>query len=590
MKKFFAIFTAFFLMMFAAGCTQDSDSNKTQNNNPNVKKIGVAMPTQTSQRWIQDGDSMKEKLEAKGYAVDLKYAEDDIKRQVSQIENMIDSGVNCLVIASIDSVALVDVLNKAKKNNIPVIAYDRLLMDTDAISYYATFDNRGVGFLIGKYIEKKLELDKGKGPYNVEFFAGSPDDNNAYFVNSGVFDVLQPYIDKGQLKVPSGQTDFDLTCTLRWSTETAKKRMEGILLAHYKNEEKLDAVISPFDGISYGIIDALEEAGYKVGKDFPIITGQDAELKAVKNILSNKQSMTVFKDTRTLAEKCVTMVEAVLEGKEPEINDTTSCDNHKFVVPAYLCTPVVIDKNNVKTELIDSGYYTEDAINSVRQEVIFLIYKAAIFDMDGTLVNTLEDLADSVNEMLEHFNFPTRTIDEVRKFVGNGAKKLMERSLPAEFSADKNFVQKALEVYNDCYARHVENKSEPYDGIMDLLKTLQEKKIPLGICTNKQNFAAQIIAKKILSPIKFSEVIGDEPGKPRKPDPTRALEIAKKFSVQPSEVAYFGDTAVDMNTANNAGFLPIGVTWGFRPESELKESGAKIIIHHPKEIFEYINF
>lgn len=219
-----------------------------------------------------------------------------------------------------------------------------------------------------------------------------------------------------------------------------------------------------------------------------------------------------------------------------------------------------------------------------------MIYKAAIFDMDGTLVNTLEDLADSVNEMLEHFNFPTRTIDEVRTFVGNGAKKLMERSLPAEFSADKNFVQKALEVYNDCYARHVENKSEPYDGIMDLLKTLQEKKIPLGICTNKQNFAAQIIAKKILSPIKFSEVIGDEPGKPRKPDPTRALEIAKKFSVQPSEVAYFGDTAVDMNTANNAGFLSIGVTWGFRPESELKESGAKIIIHHPKEIFEYINF
>ena len=219
-----------------------------------------------------------------------------------------------------------------------------------------------------------------------------------------------------------------------------------------------------------------------------------------------------------------------------------------------------------------------------------MIYRAAIFDMDGTLVDTLEDLADSVNEMLAHYNFPQRTIDEVRKFVGNGAKKLMERALPAEKSADENFVLEALEIYNQCYSRHVLNKTKPYDGIMEFLSELAEKKIPLGICTNKQNFAAQIIAEKIFNPIKFSEVIGDEKGKPRKPDPTRALEIAKKFGVQPAEVAYFGDTAVDMNTANNAGFLPVGVTWGFRPESELHESGAKIIVHHPKEILQKINF
>ena len=219
-----------------------------------------------------------------------------------------------------------------------------------------------------------------------------------------------------------------------------------------------------------------------------------------------------------------------------------------------------------------------------------MIYRAAIFDMDGTLVDTLEDLADSVNEMLAHYNFPQRTVDEVRKFVGNGAKKLMKRALPAEKSADENFVLEALKCYDGCYSRHVLNKTKPYDGIMEFLSELQAKKIPLGICTNKQNFAAQIIAEKILSPIKFSKVIGDEKDKPRKPDPTRVLEISESFGVQPAEVAYFGDTAVDMNTAKNAGFFSIGVTWGFRPESELIESGAKIIVHHPKEILQKINF
>ena len=214
------------------------------------------------------------------------------------------------------------------------------------------------------------------------------------------------------------------------------------------------------------------------------------------------------------------------------------------------------------------------------------IYRAAIFDMDGTLVDTLEDLRDSVNEMLAHYNLPPRTLDEVRRFVGNGARKLMLRSLPA----DCNFIDAALEYYNGCYARHCTNKVKPYDGIMDLLMALAAKKIPLGICTNKQHFAAVEIAEKILAPIKFSYVSGDEPNRPRKPDPTCALACAEKFSVAPEDVAYFGDTAVDMNTAHNAGFLAVGVTWGFRPRSELIDSGAQIIVDHPREIFERINF
>ncbi len=214
-------------------------------------------------------------------------------------------------------------------------------------------------------------------------------------------------------------------------------------------------------------------------------------------------------------------------------------------------------------------------------------YKAAIFDMDGTLVDTLADLHDSVNEMLEHYDFPRRTLDEVRQFVGNGARKLIGRSLPADKS---DFVDEALNFYNGCYARNCLKKVKPYAGIMELLAALEAKKIPLGICTNKQHFAAVDITEKILAPIKFSYVSGDESNQPRKPDPTRALEGAKKFGVAAEDVAYFGDTAVDIQTALNAGFLPIGVTWGFRPRSELVESGAKIIIDSPLEIFDRITF
>lgn len=361
MKKFFAILTAIFMLMTVAGCGEQSGGGGVKSDK---KLIGITLPDQTVRRWIKDGDHMKEILESKGYTVDLKYAENNIDMQISQIDKMIEHGAKCIVVSAVDSTKLLNVLAKAKKNNIHVIAYDRLLMDTDAVSYYATFDNKGVGILMAQYVEDKLGLAEGKGPYNIEFFAGSHDDNNAHFVNSGVFEVLQPYIDKGQLVVPSGQTDFDLICTLRWSQEVAQKRMDNILTEYYSDGKKVDAVIVPNDRIGYGIGNSLENAGYQVGENWPIITGQDAELQAARYILAGRQAMTVFKDTRVLAEKCVEMIEAVLNGTEPEINDTTSFDNHKFVVPTYLCTPIVLDKTNVKEELTGSGYYTEAALES----------------------------------------------------------------------------------------------------------------------------------------------------------------------------------------------------------------------------------
>ncbi|MFT4006136.1 MAG: sugar ABC transporter substrate-binding protein [Lacrimispora sp.] len=324
-------------------------------------KVGVAMPTQSSERWINDGANMKKQLEALGYEVDLQYAEDDVQMQVSQIENMIASGVNCLVIASIDSSALVNVEEQAKSAGIPIIAYDRLLMDTDAVSYYATFDNKGVGTAIGQYIKDKKELDKAKAEgksYTIEFFMGSPDDNNALFLYNGLMEVLQPYLDDGTLVCESGRTSFEDTCILRWSQETAQQNCENYLTGFYA-DKKLDICASAFDGFAYGCKAALEGAGYKVGEDWPIITGQDAELMATKNIISGFQTMSIYKDTRLLAEKCVTMVQAVLQGAEPEINDTTQYNNGKIVVPSYLCTPVAVDKDNYKKVIVDGGYYTE---------------------------------------------------------------------------------------------------------------------------------------------------------------------------------------------------------------------------------------
>lgn len=323
--------------------------------------IGVAMPTQSSERWINDADNMKKQLEEKGYKVEVQFAEDDVQQQVSQVENFIAQDVDCLVIASIDSNVLVEPLKQAKEKGIPVIAYDRILQDTDAVSYYATFDNKGVGVKIGEYIKEKKDLDAAKAAgesYTIEFFMGSPDDNNAVYLYNGIMEVLKPYLEDGTLVCKTGRTSFEDTCILRWSQETAQQWCENYLSGFYADED-LDIACSAFDGFSYGIKAALLSAGY-TQDNWPLITGQDSEVMAVKNIIEGTQTMSIYKDTRLLAEKAVTMVDAVLKGTEPEINDTEQYDNGKLVIPSYLCDPQAVDKDNYKKVVIDSGYYTED--------------------------------------------------------------------------------------------------------------------------------------------------------------------------------------------------------------------------------------
>lgn len=321
--------------------------------------VGISMPTKSSARWIADGSNMVKVFNEKGYQTDLQYAEDDIPNQLAQIENMVTKGVKVLVIAAIDGTTLSDVLQKAADKGIKVIAYDRLIRNSKNIDYYATFDNYQVGVLQASYIEKALDLKGGKGPFNIELFGGSADDNNAFFFYNGAMSVLKPYIDKGKLVVRSKQLGMDKVATLRWDGATAQARMDNLLSAYYSSA-RVDAVLSPYDGISIGILSSLKGVGYGTPKmPMPVVTGQDAEVPSVKSIIRGEQRSTIFKDTRELAKVTVSMVDAVLSGKQPTINDTKTYNNGVKVVPSYLLKPVSVDISNWKEVLVGSGYYTE---------------------------------------------------------------------------------------------------------------------------------------------------------------------------------------------------------------------------------------
>ena len=319
--------------------------------------VGIAMPTKSSMRWIADGDNIVKVLRERGYGTDLQYAEDDVPNQLSQIENMITKGVKVLVIAAIDGTTLSDVLGQAARAGIKVIAYDRLIRKSPDVDYYATFDNFQVGVLQAQSLLAGLKPREGKGPLNIELFGGSPDDNNAFFFYDGAMSVLKPMLDAGKLVVGSKQTGMDKVATLRWDGAAAQARMDNLLSAYYSSKP-VDAVLSPYDGISIGIISSLKGVGYgSGGTPMAIVSGQDCEVPSVKAILAGEQYASIFKDTRDLARVTADMVDALLSGKVPAVNDTTTYDNGVKVVPAYLLKPVIVDKSNWKQTLVESGYY-----------------------------------------------------------------------------------------------------------------------------------------------------------------------------------------------------------------------------------------
>ncbi len=319
--------------------------------------IGIAMPTKSSLRWISDGDNLKKSLEEKGYTVDLQYAEDDIPNQLAQIENMMTRDPKALIIAAIDGTTLSGVLQQAGDKGVKVISYDRLILNSANVNYWVTFDNFGVGKLQAESLLKGLGYPEKKGPFNVELFGGSPDDNNAFFFYDGAMSVLQPLIDKGDLVVKSGQMGMEKVGTLRWDAAVAQARMDNILSANYSDGSRVDAVLAPYDGLSRGIISSLRGVGYgSAEQPWPIISGQDAETPSVKAIIAGEQYSTVFKDTRELAKVTANLVDDVLAGKAPAASDVKGFDNGTGMVPALQLIPYSVDKSNYQKLVVDSGY------------------------------------------------------------------------------------------------------------------------------------------------------------------------------------------------------------------------------------------
>ena len=373
MKKFLALILALVMALdvFRLGHSQideqgDGGDQRQDGGEGGGQKIGISMPTQSLERWNRDGSYLDEQFKSAGYETILTYSDNDTNRQVSDIQNMIADGVDLLVVAAIDGEALNTVMDEAGEAGIPVIAYDRLIMN-DNVSYYVSFDNYTVGTLQGQYVVDTLDLDNAAGPFNIEFTAGDPADNNAGYFFQGAVDVLQPYIDSGKLNVVSGQTDFDTVATAAWDSQTAMERAQNVLASYYADGTQVDVWLCSNDSTALGVTQAIE-SDY-AGSNQPIITGQDGDEANLKNIVDSKQSMTVYKAVANEAVVTLALAQAILNGEQPgeELTsqfdcecayDTSSYDNNTGIIPSYLLTPTVVTADNIQEELVDTGYYT----------------------------------------------------------------------------------------------------------------------------------------------------------------------------------------------------------------------------------------
>ena len=366
-----ALTGAMIFSLAACGSSSGGNSSKKTSKGTNGKNVGISMPTKSLERWNRDGSYLQKQFKDKGYGVSLTYSDNKSDQQVKDIEGLIADKVDLLVVAAIDGESLSQVLADAKDANIPVISYDRLIMNTDAISYYVSFDNYKVGTLQGEFIKDKLDLDNAAGPFNIEFTAGDPADNNAKFFFNGAMDVLKPYIKSGKLVVPSGQTEFDQVATAQWDTSKAMSRFQNILGSYYSDGKQLDAAVCSNDSTALGVTQAI--ASDYAGKNSILITGQDGDEANLKNIVDGKQTMTVYKAVANEAVATLDLGVKLLSGEKPDEGlikdsgwsfdcsyDTKSYDNGKGVVPSYLLVPTVVTKENIQKELVDTKYYTMD--------------------------------------------------------------------------------------------------------------------------------------------------------------------------------------------------------------------------------------
>ncbi|HEY8701791.1 MAG TPA: sugar-binding protein [Arthrobacter sp.] len=315
---------------------------------PKNSSIGVALPQKTSENWVLAEKLFNDDLTGAGFKPDVQFANGGVSEQQNQISAMITKGAKVIIVGAIDGAQLGTQLKQAKDSGATIIAYDRLLLNTENVDYYVAYDNFKVGVLQGQALLDGLKTKKPNGPYNIELFAGSPDDANAKVFFDGAMSILKPKIDDGTLKVVSGQTSFEQAVTQGWKAENAQKRMDTLLAGTYTTAS-LDGVLSPNDTLARAVLTSVKAAG----KPLPIVTGQDSEVESVKSILAGEQYSTINKDTRKLVEHAITMVKDIQAGKTPEINDDKSYNNKVKTVPAYLLPPVIVTKDNVKTAYVD---------------------------------------------------------------------------------------------------------------------------------------------------------------------------------------------------------------------------------------------
>ncbi len=385
MKKFLALILALCLCLSLVACTSARNSGNSGGNNDTqdtdqpttggdsqtggeTKTVGIAMPTQSLERWNRDGAYLDEQFKAAGYNTIVTYSDNKNDQQVNDIQNMLSQGVDLLIIAAIDGNGLNTVMNDAGAAGVPVIAYDRLIMN-DNSSYYVSFDNYTVGKLQGEFVRDALDLDNAAGPFNMEFTAGDPADNNAGYFFNGAFDVLKPYIDSGKVVVPSGQTAFDAVATDQWQTDVALDRAQNVLASYYSDGTKLDAWLCSNDSTSLGVTQAITQD--YAGGNAVVITGQDGDVANLRNIKDGKQSMTVYKAVANEAVVTLDLAKAILSGSTVDDSlisasgwgfecayDTDSYETtpgHKC--PSFLLVPDVVTKDNMEEKLVTPGYY-----------------------------------------------------------------------------------------------------------------------------------------------------------------------------------------------------------------------------------------
>ena len=315
---------------------------------PKDSAIGVALPQKTSENWVLAERLFNDGLREAGFKPDVQFANGGVSEQQNQISAMVTKGAKVIIVGAIDGAQLGTQLKQAKDAGATIIAYDRLLLNTENVDYYVAYDNFKVGELQGKALLEGMQKKKPQGPYNIELFAGSPDDANAKVFFDGAMSVLQPKIDDGTLKVLSGQTSFGQAVTQGWKAENAQRRADTLLTGSY-GSASLDGVLSPNDTLARAVLTAVKGAG----KPLPVITGQDSEVESVKSIMAGEQYSTINKDTRKLVEHAIVMVKDIQAGKTPEINDDKSYNNTVKTVPAYLLEPVIVTQENVKTAYVD---------------------------------------------------------------------------------------------------------------------------------------------------------------------------------------------------------------------------------------------